>query len=167
MSKSTPCAAPVDGFFGAYGGSFVPEALQPRLDEVSRAFEDALKDLRKSYKYSEDDYETLYYIAMCYKNTGDMDKATPYFYDIINNSGDSDLIRRASNTGLNMLINAATEAAKEYEEEQNGGKKADSKAEDDADEKDADEEDADEKTTEDEEDEDTGRSSRDADDEEE
>ena len=44
MSKSTPCAAPVDGFFGAYGGSFVPEALQPRLDEVSRAFEDALKD---------------------------------------------------------------------------------------------------------------------------
>ena len=43
MSKSTPCAAPVDGFFGAYGGSFVPEALQPRLDEVSRAFEDALK----------------------------------------------------------------------------------------------------------------------------
>lgn len=44
MSRSTPCAAPVDGFFGAYGGSFVPEALQPRLDEVSRAFEDALKD---------------------------------------------------------------------------------------------------------------------------
>ena len=44
MSKSTPCAAPVDGFFGAYGGSFVPEALQPRLDEVSRAFEDALRD---------------------------------------------------------------------------------------------------------------------------
>ena len=133
-------------------------------------YEDALKDLRKSYKYSEDDYETLYYIAMCYKNTGDMDKATPYFYDIINNSGDSDLIRRASNTGLNMLINAATEAAKEYEEEQNGGKKADSKADDkdaDADDKDADEEDADEKTTEDEEDEDTGRSSRDADDEEE
>ena len=27
MSKSTPCAAPVDGFFGVYGGSFVPEAL--------------------------------------------------------------------------------------------------------------------------------------------
>ena len=44
MSKSTPCAAPADGFFGAYGGSFVPEALQPRLDEVSRALEGALED---------------------------------------------------------------------------------------------------------------------------
>ncbi len=44
MSKPTPCAAPENGFFGAYGGSFVPEALQPRLDEVSRAFEQALGD---------------------------------------------------------------------------------------------------------------------------
>ena len=32
------------GFFGEYGGSFVPPALQPRLDELERAYEEALAD---------------------------------------------------------------------------------------------------------------------------
>ena len=45
MSTATPCAAPdSEGFFGAYGGRFVPEELQPRLEEVSRAFDEAMKD---------------------------------------------------------------------------------------------------------------------------
>ena len=34
-----------------------------------------------------------------------------YFYDIINNSGDSELIRKAANLGLDMVINSAKEAA--------------------------------------------------------
>ena len=33
------------------------------------------------------------------------------FYDIINNSGDSDLIRKAANYGLGMTVNSAKEAA--------------------------------------------------------
>ncbi|WP_297218346.1 tryptophan synthase subunit beta [uncultured Desulfovibrio sp.] len=45
MSTATPCAAPdSEGFFGPYGGRFVPEELQPRLEEVSRAFDEAMKD---------------------------------------------------------------------------------------------------------------------------
>ena len=84
-------------------------------------YEEALEDLEASYKYKDDDYETLYLIAMCYKHTGDMDKATPYFYDIINNSGDNDLIRRASNNGLEMLVNAGKEAAAEYAEKNGKG----------------------------------------------
>ena len=32
------------GFFGEYGGSFVPPALQPRLDELERAYEEAVAD---------------------------------------------------------------------------------------------------------------------------
>ncbi len=32
------------GFFGEYGGSFVPPGLQPRLDELERAYEEALGD---------------------------------------------------------------------------------------------------------------------------
>ena len=32
------------GFFGAYGGQYVPEALKQRLDEVSRALEAAESD---------------------------------------------------------------------------------------------------------------------------
>ncbi len=32
------------GFFGEYGGSFVPPGLQPRLDELERAYEEALRD---------------------------------------------------------------------------------------------------------------------------
>lgn len=32
------------GFFGAYGGQFVPDALKARLDEVARAFENSLTD---------------------------------------------------------------------------------------------------------------------------
>ena len=32
------------GFFGEYGGSFVPEALHVRLDELEEAYEEAKKD---------------------------------------------------------------------------------------------------------------------------
>lgn len=32
------------GFFGAYGGQYVPDALKKRLDEVTTAFEAAIKD---------------------------------------------------------------------------------------------------------------------------
>lgn len=33
-----------EGFFGAYGGQFVPAPLKKRLDEVAAAFEEAIKD---------------------------------------------------------------------------------------------------------------------------
>ncbi len=74
-------------------------------------YEEALKDFKQAYKYSDNNYETLYQLAMCYKRTGDVDKATQYFYDIINNSGDEDLIRRACNYGLDMQINDGKQAA--------------------------------------------------------
>ena len=74
-------------------------------------YEEALKDFKKSYKYSDKSYNTLYQLAMCYKRIGETDKATEYFYDIINNSGDDDLIRKASNYGLDMTINEGKQAA--------------------------------------------------------
>lgn len=74
-------------------------------------YEDAKKDLEAAYTYSDNDYDVLYLLAMCYKRTGNEKKATPYFYDIINNSGDDDLIRKSANYGLEMLVNAAKEAA--------------------------------------------------------
>ena len=74
-------------------------------------YQDALDAYEQSYKYNKS-YNTQYQIARCYmflnKNT---DKATKYFYDIINNSGDSDLIRKAANYGLGMTVNSAKEAA--------------------------------------------------------
>ncbi len=74
-------------------------------------YEEALKDFKQSYKYSDKNYTTLYQLAMCYKRTGDTDKAQGYFFDIINNSGDEDLIRKASNYGLDMTINEGKQAA--------------------------------------------------------
>ena len=74
-------------------------------------YQDALDDLEQSYKYDKS-YNTEYHIAMCYKYLNkNTDKAQEYFYDIINNSGDSDLIRKAANLGLDMVINSAKEAA--------------------------------------------------------
>lgn len=53
-------------------------------------YQDALDDLEQSYKYDKS-YNTEYHIAMCYKNLNkNTDKAKEYFYDIINNSGDSE-----------------------------------------------------------------------------
>lgn len=87
-------------------------------------YEEAKKDLEASYKY-EKSYETLYYVAMCYKRLGDTDKAYPYFYDIINNSGDEDLIRLAANYGLDLQKkDAIAEAAKHKND---AGKGSDSK----------------------------------------
>lgn len=75
-------------------------------------YEEAKKDLEASYKY-EKSYQTLYYLAMCYKRLGNTEKAYPYFYDIINNSGDEDLIRLAANYGLDLQKkDAIAEAAK-------------------------------------------------------
>lgn len=79
-------------------------------------YDEALKSFQESYKY-DDSYETKYQIARCWqqlnKNT---DKATEYLYDVINNSGDSDLIRRAANYGLGTTVNAAKEAAAKAKE---------------------------------------------------
>ncbi len=74
-------------------------------------YEDAKKDLKAAYTYSDHDYEILYLLAMCYKRLGDTKTSTPYFYDIINNSGDDDLIRKSANYGLEVLVNAAKEQA--------------------------------------------------------
>ena len=52
------------------------------LEFFELLYEEAKKDLEASYKY-EQSYETLYYVAMCYKRLGDTEKANPYFYDII------------------------------------------------------------------------------------
>ena len=74
-------------------------------------YQDALDDLEQSYKYDKS-YNTEYHIAMCSKYLNkNTDKAQEYFYDIINNSGDSELIRKAANLGLDMVINSAKEAA--------------------------------------------------------
>ena len=90
-------------------------------------YEDAKKDLEKSYKYKED-YNTLYHVAMCYKRLGDTKTSTPYFYDIINNSGDDDLVRKSANYGLDMVVKDAVEAAAQHK---NAGK-TDSKDTEDA-----------------------------------
>ncbi len=82
-------------------------------------YEEAKKDLEASYKY-EQSYDTLYLVAMCYKRLGDTEKAYPYFYDIINNSGDEDLIRLAANYGLDLQKkDAIVEAAKHKEGAEN------------------------------------------------
>ncbi|MCI6858852.1 MAG: hypothetical protein MR867_06130 [Eubacterium sp.] len=74
-------------------------------------YDDALENFKESLKYN-DSYETKYYIAMCYTKLGKKtDKAKEYFYDIINNSGNSDLIRKSANLGLGMMVNDAKEAA--------------------------------------------------------
>ena len=39
MNTSSPSASESTGFFGAYGGQFVPDELKVRLDEVTEAFE--------------------------------------------------------------------------------------------------------------------------------
>ncbi len=75
-------------------------------------YSEALKDFQASYKYKKD-YETEYQLAMCLKKTGKTDEAKEYFYDIINNSGDNDLIRKSANHGLEKLkAEAIEEAAK-------------------------------------------------------
>ncbi|MDO5145873.1 MAG: tetratricopeptide repeat protein [Eubacteriales bacterium] len=83
-------------------------------------YAEAKKNLEDAYKYSDNDYETLYVLAMCYKRTGEEEKAKEYFYDIINNSGDNDLIRRSANHGLEMLVNSAKAAAAASQEKEKG-----------------------------------------------
>ena len=136
-------------------------------------YDEALEDLKAAYKYSDNDYAILYRLAMCYKQLGKMDKARPYFYDIINNSGDDSLIRDAANNGLDMLVAAAKEAAAEYAKK-NGDDNSEDADDTTTEDKDStsksssdDEKDSDDKTTEDEDSSTTKKSStQDSDDEE-
>lgn len=112
-------------------------------------YDEALDDLKAAYKYSDNDYEILYRLAMCYKQLGKMDKARPYFYDIINNSGDDGLIRDAANRGLDMLVDAAKEAAEEYAKKNGDSSTAADDNKDDTSSKSS-SDDADDETTEDE-----------------
>lgn len=112
-------------------------------------YDEALDDLKAAYEYSDNDYEILYRLAMCYKQLGKMDKARPYFYDIINNSGDDSLIRDAANRGLDMLVDAAKEAAEEYAKKNGDSSTAADDNKDDTSSKSS-SDDADDETTEDE-----------------
>lgn len=69
-------------------------------------YTEALEDFEKSYKYQES-YSTLYFVAMCYKRTGDTEKAEEYLYKIVKESGDASLIQQAANYGLEMTIDEA------------------------------------------------------------
>lgn len=45
IQKQSPWGKPDDkGFFGPYGGQYVPQALKARLDEVTAAFDSAIRD---------------------------------------------------------------------------------------------------------------------------
>ena len=44
MANDVERKAAVTGFFGEYGGQFIPEALKKRLDELDEAFRDAMAD---------------------------------------------------------------------------------------------------------------------------
>lgn len=44
MANDVERKAMVTGFFGEYGGQFIPEALKKRLDELDEAFRDAMAD---------------------------------------------------------------------------------------------------------------------------
>lgn len=46
MSKDIKafCQPDSKGFFGAYGGQYVPDAIKARLDELDQAFKEALAD---------------------------------------------------------------------------------------------------------------------------
>ena len=44
MANESEKKAMVTGFFGEYGGQFIPEALKKRLDGLAAAFRDAMTD---------------------------------------------------------------------------------------------------------------------------
>ncbi|MDO9508919.1 MAG: tryptophan synthase subunit beta [Thermovirgaceae bacterium] len=44
MTSERKTAEATKGYFGTFGGSYVPEQLQPRLDELEAAFESAMAD---------------------------------------------------------------------------------------------------------------------------
>ncbi len=80
--------------------------------EAYNAYKDAeaLKDFKASYKYKKD-YNTLYQIGMCCKHLAKENNGKDAFYEIINDSGDADLIRKAANYGLDLEIKDAKEEA--------------------------------------------------------
>ncbi len=74
-------------------------------------FEDALEDFETSYKY-EESYDTLYQVGMCYKRLNKGDGGKEYFYKIIRECDDRELVVKAANYGLDSLVGDAEEAAK-------------------------------------------------------
>ena len=53
MANEGEKKAMVTGFFGEYGGQFIPEALEKRLDELEAAFRDAMADTAFHEEYLE------------------------------------------------------------------------------------------------------------------
>ena len=53
MANESEKKAMVTGFFGEYGGQFIPEALEKRLDELEAAFRDAMADTAFHEEYLE------------------------------------------------------------------------------------------------------------------
>ena len=74
-------------------------------------YDQALEDLEDSYKYKKD-YNTLYELAMCYKQLNKGDGGKAYFYQIINECEQRELVVKAANYGLDLQVKDAEEAAK-------------------------------------------------------
>ena len=53
MANESEKKAMVTGFFGEYGGQFIPKALEKRLDELGAAFRDAMADTAFHEEYLE------------------------------------------------------------------------------------------------------------------
>ena len=53
MANEGEKKAMVTGFFGEYGGQFIPEALKKRLDDLDAAFQDAMADKAFHEEYLE------------------------------------------------------------------------------------------------------------------
>lgn len=80
-------------------------------------YSDALDTLKASYEIDSSNYNTIFHMAMCYKQLDKMDTAKPYFYDIINNCQDRDIVVKAANYGLEMQVADAEQQATKYKEE--------------------------------------------------
>ena len=98
----------------------------------SYKYDQALQDLEDSYKYKKD-YNTLYELAMCYKQLNKGDGGKAYFYQIINECEQRELVVKAANYGLDLQVKDAEEAAKtaekpntEASDSKSGGQSSDS-----------------------------------------
>ncbi len=86
-------------------------------------YDKALEDLEDSYKYKKD-YNTLYELAMCYKQLNKGDGGKAYFYLIINECEDRDLVVKSANYGLDLQVKDAEEAAKTAEKPETEGRES-------------------------------------------
>ncbi len=84
-------------------------------------YDKALQDLEDSYKYKKD-YNTLYELAMCYKQLNKGDGGKAYFYLIINECEDRELVVKSANYGLDLQVKDAEEAAKTAEKPETEGR---------------------------------------------